>query len=488
MQKDTGQGGKIAAVAYGNVWDPLTREQVKIIHQASLHILEHTGMSMPHRQVQEALAAAGARVESKTDRVYFPPATVEDMLKKAPVGYTLYARDPSRDLLLDGRHGYLTLDGCGLQVIDLGTEQVRPSTMEDLEAAVRMADSLEQVAFLWPIISAQDRPRRVQPLYELAALLANSGKHAQAMTAVNGPMARGSVEIAAAVAGGSGPLRERPIISNFVCSISPLSYDSDSLEAALVFAGAGIPVGFMTMQISCSTAPSTVAGNLAQGNAELLAGMAALQAVMPGAPTFYGSCATVMELRSGGVTCGGPEDCLLQAMSAQMARFYQVPSNIGTFATGAKASNWHAGVENGISGSMSILAGADMMCGAGLLNGATIFSFEQLLMDCEIFEIIRRTAAGPVINEETLALEAIHRVGPGGHYMLEPHTMAHLRELWQPSVMNRSPYEKWRAQGKRDALETAREKARHILENYFPEPLEKGLSEEIAKIIKSYEK
>jgi trimethylamine---corrinoid protein Co-methyltransferase len=288
------------------------------------------------------------------------------------------------------------------------------------------------------------------------------------------------------VAGSEKALRERPIISNFVCSISPLSYDTESLAAALVFAGAGVPVGFMTMQIGCSTAPATLAGNLALGNAEILAGMAALQAVYPGAATFYGSCATVMELRSGGVTCGGPEDFMLQAMSAQMARFYRVPSNIGTFATGAKAPNWHAGVEGSISGCMSILAGADMMCGAGLLYGARIFSFEQLLMDCEIFEIIRRTAGGLKVNAETLALETIGRVGSEDHYMVEPHTIAHLREMWQPSVMNRSTYEKWLADGKKDALETAREKARQILLTHQPEPLEAGLEEEIEEIIKSY--
>ena len=477
----------LSAARYHDVWDALNPEQVRKIHEASLHILEHTGMRMPHGQVQEALASAGARVDPQKNKVFFPPAVLENLLKKAPAGYTLYARNPSRDLLLDGKHGYLTLDGCGLQVLDLDRGNVRPSLRQDLADAVRMADALEQIAFLWPVISAQDSPRRVQPLYELATLLLNSSKHIQAMTAVTGRMARGSVEIAASVAGSKKALRERPIISNFVCSISPLSYDTDSLEAALAFAGAGVPTGFMTMQIGCSTAPATLAGNLALGNAEILAGMAALQAVYPGAATFYGSCATVMELRSGGVTCGGPEDFMLQAMSAQMARFYNVPSNIGTFATGAKAPNWQSGVEDSISGCMSVLAGADMMCGAGLLYGARIFSFEQLLMDCEIFEIISRTTGGLEINAETLALETIERVGSEDHYMVEPHTIAHLREMWQPSVMNRSSYEKWLADGKKDALETAREKAKQILLTHEPEPLEEGLSLEIEKIIKGYE-
>lgn len=477
---------KIAPARYHTKLNLLSPEQVERIHRASLQILEHTGMHMPHRRAQELLASRGARVDYERGMIYFPPTLVEEALAKAPATFTLCARDPDLDLVLDGKRGYLTLDGSGLQVIDLASGAVRQSTREDLEQATRVADYLEQVSFMWPVVSAQDCPQKVQPLHELAAQFKNTTKHIQAMTAVTGFAARGSVELAALVAGGREALRKRPLISNFQCSISPLSYDAESLEAALVFAEAGIPVGFMTMQIGCSTAPATLAGSLAQGNAEILAGIVFLQAAFPGAPTFYGSCATVMELKSGGVACGGPEDFFLQAASAQLARFYGLPSNIGTFATGAKASNWHAGVENAVSGAASIFAGADMMCGAGLINGARIFSFEQLLLDCEIFEIIRRTAAPVEVSDETLALEVIHQVGPNNHYMAEPHTLAHLRELWQPLVIDRSPYEKWVFEGKKEALDTAREKARLILEQHRPGPLEAGLEEEMERLLQSY--
>jgi trimethylamine--corrinoid protein Co-methyltransferase len=478
---------KIFAAHYRTRLDLLTPEETERIHKASLHILEHTGVLMPHPRAREALAERGAKVNRDSGRVRFPPDLVEDSLRRAPQTFTLCARDPGRDLPLDGNHGYLTLDGSGLQVIDLSSGRARKSTRKDLEEATLVADYMEQIAFLWPVISAQDCPPEVQPLHELAAQLINSSKHVQAMTAVNGDTARGSVEVAALVAGGRRELKERPIISNFQCSISPLAYDGAGLEAALVFAEAGIPVGFLTMQIGCSTAPATLAGNLAQGNAEILAGITFLQSVYPGAPTFYGSCATVMELKSGGVACGGPEDFFLQAASAQMARYYRLPSNIGTFATGAKTAGWHAGVENAASGAASIFAGAEMMCGAGLLNGARIFSFEQLLMDCEIFEILRRTAAGIEINDHTLALETIAGVGPGNHFMTQEHTIAHLREIWQPNVIDRSPYEKWAASGGKEEGQTAREKAAWILENHRPEPLPDGMEEEIEVLLRSFE-
>lgn len=480
-------GGGIVSAKYSSLWNILQREQVEAIHQASLQILEHTGIRLPHEHLQRELAARGAKVDKNTNIVYWPPELVGESLACAPASFTLCAPDPTRDLPLNGEQGYLTLDGSGVQVLDFESGLLRPSTKKDLENAARVADNLEQVAFMWPPISAQDYPRDVQPLHELDALISNTSKHIQAMTAVTPHSARGSLEIAAAVSGGMETLRERPIISNFQCSISPLCYDAEGLEAAFIFARAGVPVGFMTMQVGCSTAPATLAGNLAIGNAEIIAGMAALQVICPGAPTFYGSCATVMELKSGGVACGGPEDFMLQAMSAQMARRYKVPSNVGTFATNAKASNWHAGVENAASGAASIFAGADMMCGAGLLNGARIFSFEQLLLDCEIFELLRRTAEGIEVTAETLALDTIQSVGPGNHFMAEEHTFNHLREIWQPSVINRSPYEKWEAEGRREALQNAHNRAAEILKTHHPEVISNKTRSKIDTIIARYQ-
>lgn len=477
---------KIKPLIYKNKFDLMDREQAEAIDQASRFILENIGIKMALPAALDLLEEAGAKVDRTRGLVLIPSKLVDDTLKTATGRFNLCARNPLHDLPLDGVHGYLTLDGCGLQVIDQETGKLRKSTLKDLEKATLVADYLDQIAFLWPIVSAQDKPKEQQPLYELAAQLIYSAKHVQAMTAVNPRSARGSVEIATAVAGGSEALRARPIISNFQCSISPLAYDPEGLEAAMVFADAGIPTGFLTMQIGCSTAPATLAGSLAQANAEILAGIVFLQLYRPGTPTFYGSCATVMELKTGAVCCGGPEDFILQALTAQMARYYSLPSNVGTFATGAKASNWHAGAENAISGTVSAFAGADMLCGAGLLAGAVIFSFEQLLLDCEIYEMIRRTVTGIKIDQDTLALDAIARVGSDDHFMVEPHTLKHMRELWQPEVINRSPYGKWQTEGCREAGENAWEKALWILDNHRPEPLENKLIDEIGQIIAGY--
>ena len=462
----------------------LTEDEVQRIHQASLTILDQTGMALElpdHRY--DHLEASGARVDRKRKRVFFPGEMVEKALEICPSTYTLGARNPENNLFLDGSHGYLALDGTGVKIQDLETGELRTSTFQDLAAAVRVADALPQISFLWPCLSAQDKPARVQPLYELLALFKNSGKHIQAMTAVNPVTAQGSVAMAAAVAGGRDALRACPIISNFQCSTSPLSYAKDALEAALIFGEAGVPVGFLNMQIGCATAPATLAGNVAMGNAEILAGITFLQQFYPGAPTFYGSCATLMELRTGAVTAGGPEDFILQAASAQLARHYRLPANIGTFATGAKRTGWHSGVENAVSGAVSQFTRADMMCGAGLTRAATVFSYEQLIMDCEIFDIIAQVARGIRVDTATLAVDVVDRVGPKNHFMLDTHTLEHMRSAWQPTVMDRSGYDQWAAKGRPATRDHAGRLAKEILATHEPPPL--AQEDELLDIIRS---
>ena len=314
-----------------------------------------------------------------------------------------------------------------------------------------------------------------------------STKHIQMMTAVDPRAAEGVVEIARAVAGGSQELKQRPIVSAFQCSLSPLCFDEGALEAAIIYAEAGVPCGFVVMPIACATAPATVAGALVQSNAEVLAGIAVLQPLVPGAPTFYGSCTTVMDLHSGAAACGGPEDLFLQMASSQLARRYLIPSSIGTFATGAKTAGWQAGVENGLSGLVSCLAGADLLCGAGLLHGARVFSLEEMVLDCEIFSLVRHMMTVPSgVAEEGSSVPAIESVGPGGHFLSEHHTLQNMRRQWLPRLFDRKSWEEWDSAGRPGAAQRAAERVRETLRNHEPAPLDEGLEREIVTIIEAH--
>ena len=463
---------------------PLTPDGLARLHAASLRILEETGVTVGSASLRDRLSAAGARVAG--ERVHLPGALVEAALSSAPHAYTLAARDPAWDLPLDGRQGYLSVDGSAAELLDLETGRRRPSTEADLADVTRLADALPEIAFLWQGVEAGDRPVPVRPLHELRTQLVSSSKHVQLMTAVTPLAARGAVEMARAIAGGAEALRARPILSSFQVSLSPLQFEADALEAALVYAAAGVPAGFVVMAIGCATAPATPAGVLAQSNAEVLAGVTILEALAPGAPTFYGACSTTMDLRSGLVACGGPEDLLYQAASAQLARHYGLPVSVGTFAPGAKNADWQAGLENGLSGLVSLLAGADMLSGAGLLYAARVFALEEMVLDAEIFGLVRHLAAGIEVDDATLAVGVIDEVGPGGHFLAEDHTIEHMRALWQPRLFDRGTWEAWEAAGRPSARDRARERARSLLASHVPAPLEVGLEKELDAILSAF--
>jgi trimethylamine--corrinoid protein Co-methyltransferase len=477
---------KIKAIANPSLsLNILSAQDVQRIHTATLDVIESSGVRFPSPKALDILEANGAAVDRQAMVAKIPGHVVEEALRKTPPVYTLAARDPAQDLPLDGQHVYLGTDGCGVEVIDAFDGHRRRSTKADVADSSRVADALEEVAFWWAMISAQDCPPQTRGLHELDAAWRNTTKHLQTESIVTGREMRAAIEMAAAVAGGRDELRRRPVLSAMQCTISPLAQDGGSLEAGLAAAEAGLPLGYMTMASCASTGPATLAGNLVMGNAEVISALALIELAYPGAPVYYAAAQTSMDLRSGAYTGGGPEDYLFGAATNVLANFYNVPLSMGAFATGAKQPDWQAAVDNSLSSFMASLAGSDMLLGCGLLHGSRILSYEMMVMDCEIYSIVRKMMEGIAVDDETLALDAIRAVGAGGNFLAQKHTKRHMRELWQPRLMDRRPYEAWEA--KRDgAREWALQKAQDILTHHQPEPLEPKLAAELERIIQSY--
>ena len=465
----------------------LTPEEVRRIHTATLDVIEKTGVRFPSKKALDIWEAHGAQVDRETMIVKAPGQLIEEALKKAPPAYTLAARDASQDLPLDGNHVYTGTDGCGVEVIDLVTGKRRRSGLQDVADIARVADCVEEVAFHWVAVSAQDCRPDSRSLHELRAIWENSTKHAQTESVYSEKEAIAAVEMAALVAGGREELKKRPVLSLMQCTAPPLGQDGGSLDAALVGAEAGVPVGFMTMAASLTTGPATLAGNLVVGNAEVISATALIQLAYPGAPVFYAAAQTASDLRTGAYTGGGPEDFLFGAATNLLSDFYDIPLSMGSFASGAKTPDWQAGIENSLSTFMASIVLSDMLLGVGLLHGSRIWSFEQMLMDCEIFRIVQKTLEGIPIDDEALALEAIHAVGPGGNFLTQKHTRRHMRELFVPQYMDRRPYNVW--EEKQDGPQDwARERARNILATHRPEPLDPAISQELGRVIASVER
>ncbi len=464
----------------------LTPEEVGKLHSATLNIIENVGVRFPSRRALAIWEAHGAQVDHNSMVVKAKPELIEAALKQAPPAYSLAARDPAQDLPLDGNHVFLGTDGCGVEVIDIHSGQRRTSCLQDVAEIARIADDVEEIAFHWVAVSAQDKPAATRSLHEIKAVWENSTKHVQTESIYNETEARIAIEMAAAVAGGKEALRKRPLLSLMQCTAPPLGHDGGSLDTALLAAEVGIPTGFMTMAACLTTGPATLAGTLAVGNAEVISATALLQLAFPGAPVFYAAAQTASDLRSGAYTGGGPEDFLFGAATNVLADHYNIPLSMGSFATGAKEPNWQAGIENSLSTFMACIAMSDMLLGVGLLHGSRIWSYEQMLMDCEIYAMVRKVLEGIVVDDETLALDTIRAVGPGGNFLAQKHTLKHMREIFLPQFMDRRPYNAW--EEKRDgAREWALAKARGILEKHQPDALDVRLSEELQKMIRSLE-
>ena len=465
----------------------LTPAEVRKIHDATLWIIEKVGVKFPSQRALDIWEAHGAEVDRDRKIVKARGEIIESALKKCPPMYPLAARDPNQDLSLDGNHVYVGTDGCGVEVIDIQTGERRTSKLQDVIDVARVADATEEVAFHWVPVSAQDMPVESRGLHEIKAIWENSTKHVQTESIYDAAEAKAAIEMAALITGGKEELRKRPVLSLMQCTASPLGHDGGSLDAALLAAEAGIPTGFMTMSACLTTGPATMAGTLAVGNAEVIAATALLQLAYPGAPVFYAAAQTASDPRNGAYTGGGPEDFLFGAATNVLSDFYNIPLSMGSFATGAKEPNWQAGIENSLSTFMASIVMSDMLLGVGFLHGSRIWSYAEMMMDCEIFSIIEKTMRGIVVDDETLALDTVAAVGSSSNYLTQKHSRKHMLEIFMPQFMDRRPYNEWESK-KDDARDWALAKARKILAEHQPDPLDPKISAEMAKIIASVEK
>lgn len=460
----------------------LSDEQLERLKGATLEILEETGIHCPSPKALSIYEEHGAEVDRETETVKLPPDVVLDAMSHAPRFYTMGARVPAFDLNLDGSSLYCATDGCGVETIDFETRERRPSVKDDVAKMARVADYLSSIGFYWPIVSAQDYAATA-PLHELDASFRNTVKHVQTETVMDEPMARYAVEMARVIAGDEETMRERPPLSSLVCTIAPLAQDRGGMESALVFAEAGLPVGFMSMANAGSTAPATLAGTLVAADAEIVAAMVLIQMAYPGAPVYHSMMPGIMHPRTGGYLGTAWEGDLLYAAGVEMAHAWGVPTLAGIFGTDAEVPGWQQAAEAGSTFLLTALCGADTGSGMGLTESCTLLYPEALALDTDIYHRVRIDVAGLDTEAEALALDVIKHVGPRGHFLREPHTREHVRKReFSDLVAQPEPDGSYR-----DPIEVAREKTEWILENHHPKPLDEAQQAEIEHILEAAE-
>jgi trimethylamine--corrinoid protein Co-methyltransferase len=457
--------------------------QLDRLRDATLRILDEVGVKFPSTTALEILAGHGARVDRATQVVRFPPDLVLRALATAPRTFTLGARVPEYDLHLERGTSYFTTDGCGVATIDFDTRAERPSRKADVGEMARIADYLPSIGFYWPMVSAQDFGRTA-PLHEVDASFENTVKHVQSETVMGAASARYVVEMSTVVAGSREAVRARPPFSDLICTIAPLVQDTEGIEAALVLAEAGIPVGFLAMPTLGTTAPATLAGALAVGDAEVISACVLLQLAYPGTPVFHSIMQAWADPRNGAYVTYSV-DSRTRYAPVEMAHHWGIPSLGACYGTDAgTAGTWLAAAEVVLDPLMAGLAGPEIVTGMGLNRTYTLLYPEGLLLDDDIYQRARHALLPLDVDDETLALDAVAAVGPAGHFLAQEHTRTHMRTSLRRGL-NHEPAEHG---GYRDPVEVARERVAWIRANHHPEPLEAAQRNELDRILAAADK
>jgi len=463
--------------------DFLSQEEVNTIHNASLKILEGTGVKVRSKKALDILKQGGADIDYDTQIARIPPSLVKKALELAPKTIKLYARNPKYDFVLDKQQPHYTTTGYAALIMDLETGKRRPSTNKDLADWLRVADYLNNVSVNWASLTPTEVPAPMQAIVETVTLLNSSEKHAQT-EALNATEARYEIEIAAAVAGGKEELKKRPIVSALQSPISPLAFEQGSIEAVIEFATAGIPVVHMTQPLIGETAPATIAGTLVVSNAETLASIVISECASAGAPVIYSSAAASTDFRTGCTNSGAPERFLMHMGLTQLAHYYQIPAELVGGGIDSKIPDAQAGYEKGMNNAVMLLTGPELIVALGGLDAANAMGLEMLVIDNEIINAARRLARGFEINDDTLALDIIHKVGPMGQFLGQKHTLTHYRtEVWVPELSAKSSFATWEKAGSKSLSQVAHEKVKQILATHKPAPIPKDVYEEISRIL-----
>ncbi|MDA3789475.1 MAG: trimethylamine methyltransferase family protein [Desulfobacula sp.] len=457
------------------------------IHEATLTLLQETGVRVSSERALNVFEEAGARVDKKNKIVKISPELLLETIAKAPREYCMASHgDKNLDLYLDGTKTYCGAGGTGNSIRVFETGEIRLATSKDLHEVSKICDYLPEVSYCWPMASPIDINSQLAALNEIETCFINTEKHVHSITCIDPDTARYAIEMARVIAGGSEEARKRPPLSLLVCPISPLCHEAGPLEAGLAFAEAGLPVGIATMPCLGSTGPATIPSTMVSGNAEILSAISLIQLSYPGAPVYYALFSMMMNPYTGSPVTGFPQQHLLNAAVVQLGQFYNIPTLTAFIGNDASDMwSWQGGVESSIGALQCILQGPDLTIGAGMTADFTAASAEKLIMDSDIIKTIKSIAEGFSVDAESIALDEIMAVGPQGHFLDTRHTATNVRKLWSPGISYQ-----WSSLEKRfsDPKDVTVERVKRILENHNPEILDSNMKNELQKIIKNAEK
>jgi len=460
----------------------LSAEQVEAISEASFRILDRVGVELPHEETLRRFADSGAQVDFDARRVRIPPELVERCLASCGKSFTVYGRDRSRTARFgQGERNYNSIAG-EASWLDEDTLARRYAVLADVRTACIVGDALAHLNVVGAMTDPHDVPSAVQDVLVLREMLKHTTKPLVFWFNTR-ESARYVSEMLIAEAGSEEAVAREPLTYNFLEPISPLRFAFNGVDLLYETARFPLPVAIGPMAQAGVSGPVTLAGTMAQENAEILAGICVTQLVSPGAPVCYGGIPHTFDMRTTQLVFAGPEQALMAVGLTQIAKSYGLPVYINVGLSDSKVPDAQAGIEAGITLAAGAAAGADIFGHFGICGVDQAASLTMLVMQHEIIGYVERLMRGIEVTPEAIALDVIERVGPGGNYLADDHTAAHFRrEHWFPELLDRQFFDAWAAAGRKDMRARCREKLDRILATHEPEPPSDDLADELDRI------
>ncbi len=456
----------------------LSSDQVERLHFASLEILDRTGVCLYEEESLELMRRAGVHV-SEGNRVRIPPGLVEWALSIAPKRVVLCNRDGNRVMPLERHNVFFGIGSDCPYVLDHRTGERRMGTIRDVEEAARVCDALPNIDFLMSFCIASDLEQETADRHQMRAMLMNSTKPILFVTTEF----EGCVDVVKmceAVAGGAEEFRRNPLAALYINVTSPLRHNQEALQKLMFMAGKGLPTTYTPVVLRGMTGPVTSAGAIALANAGELAGLVLAQLKREGTPViFTGGVNDMADMRSMADVYAAPEN---RVLLVELAHYYGLPIFGLAGASDAKIPDEQAAAEAAFSLILEAMSGAQMMHDVGYLEGGRLNSIEQVVICDELINYVKRFMTGLEITEETLALDLIDEIGPHGDFLGAKHTRDHYKKDWYPSLIDRSNYDSWLADGGKTLRQRARERVIEILESHEPEPLSSDVQQAVDAI------
>ncbi len=457
----------------------LSDEKLERIHAASLEILESTGLRLLEPNAVQLLKSKGVTVEDG-NRVRIPFKLVEWALSTAPKSTTLYNRHGKEALVLEGNNMFYGTGSDCPNVIDLRNGERRPGVLQDIVEATVVCDALPNIDFLMSFCIANDLDPQTYDRHQMRAMLMHSIKPILFVT-LDFAGCLDAIKMAEAVAGGAEALKRKPLCACYINVSSALRHNEEALQKLLFMAEKGLPTTYTPVVLRGATGPVTAAGAIALANAGELAGVVISQIKREGTPIILtGGVNDMLEMRTA-IDCYA--DPTNRVMLVEMAHRYGLPIFGLTGCSDSKLPDEQAAAEAALSILLESLAGAQMAHDVGYLDSGMTNSIEQIVICDEIIAYTKHFVKELEVNEETLALDVIHKVGPDGDFISNKHTLKHFREDWYPQLFERRNYDGWKKAGGKSMRQRAQEKALDILEHHKPEPLAEDVLEKLDQLV-----